>query len=526
MTIISYADSALSLLPPVAAIVLAMLTRRVLLSLGVGIVLGALLLTDFSAMQTAQYLGEKVSALIWDDGALNSWNLYILGFLVLLGMITALITVSGSSRAFADWARNHIRNKRDAKLLTMFLGCVVFIDDYFNSLVVGSVARPLTDRYYISRSKLAYLLDSTAAPICVISPVSSWGAYIIALIGGILTAHGFTDTGHLSVFVQMIPMNFYAIFALLLLLCVALMGLDIGPMRQHELKAQKGELYDESKGLPPGANSDLPEADTGKIMGLFLPITVLVFATFYFMVSSGGDALAAKGAEFSLIGAFENTDVGSSLFFGAAIGLVVTLALVIYQGVEKSMIAKGLFEGAKSMLPAIYILLFAWTIAGVIGQLETGKYMASLATGNIPFAMLPAVLFILAGLTAFSTGTSWGTFGIMLPIAADMAMGSHTGMMLPMLASVLAGAVFGDHCSPISDTTILSSTGANCHHIDHVMTQLPYALIVAGISMAGYLVLGFTESVTAGLIACSVLFVLSIIVLRIKSCSPDAACKQ
>ncbi|MGS0730111.1 Na+/H+ antiporter NhaC family protein, partial [Shewanella sp. 0m-11] len=199
------------------------------------------------------------------------------------------------------------------------------------------------------------------------------------------------------------------------------------------------------------------------------------FATFYFMVSSGGDALAAKGIEFSLIGAFENTDVGSSLFFGALLGLVVTLALVIYQGVAKSMIAKGLFEGAKSMLPAIYILLFAWTIAGVIGQIETGKYMASLATGNIPFAMLPAVLFILAGLTAFSTGTSWGTFGIMLPIAADMAMGSHTGMMLPMLSSVLAGAVFGDHCSPISDTTILSSTGANCHHIDHVMTQLPYA---------------------------------------------------
>lgn len=523
MTILSYADSALSLLPPVVAIVLAMLTRRVLLSLGVGILLGALLLTDFSAANTAQYVGEKVMGLVWDDGALNSWNLYILGFLVLLGMITALITVSGAARAFADWARNHIRNKRDAKLLTMFLGCVVFIDDYFNSLVVGSVARPLTDRYYISRSKLAYLLDSTAAPICVISPVSSWGAYIIALIGGILTAHGFTDSGHLSTFVQMIPMNFYAIFALLLLLCVALMGLDIGPMRQHELDAQKGNLYDESKGLPPGANSDLPEADTGKIIGLFLPITVLVFATFYFMVSSGGDALAAKNEAFSLIGAFENTDVGSSLFFGALIGLAVTLALVIYQGVDKKMIVKGIVEGAKSMLPAIYILLFAWTIAGVIGQLETGKYMASLATGNIPFAMLPAVLFILAGLTAFSTGTSWGTFGIMLPIAADMAMGSHTSMMLPMLAAVLAGAVFGDHCSPISDTTILSSTGANCHHIDHVITQLPYALIVAGISLAGYLVLGFTESVTAGLLTCSALFVISVIILRIKSCQRTTA---
>ena len=285
MTTLSYADSALSLLPPVVAILLAIFTRRVLLSLGLGILLGALLIADFSLLDMGQYLSQQVVGLVWDDGALNSWNVYLLGFLILLGMITALITVSGAAKAFADWARQHIRNKRDAKLLTMFLGCVVFIDDYFNSLVVGSVARPLTDRYYISRSKLAYLLDSTAAPICVISPVSSWGAYIIALIGGILTAHGFTDSGHLSVFVQMIPMNFYAIFALLLLLCVAFMGLDVGPMRQHELNAQKGNLYDESKGLPPGANSDLPEADSGKILGLFLPITVLVFATIYFMIS-------------------------------------------------------------------------------------------------------------------------------------------------------------------------------------------------------------------------------------------------
>ncbi|MEC4726892.1 Na+/H+ antiporter NhaC family protein [Shewanella sp. D64] len=516
MTTLSYADSALSLLPPVVAILLAIVTRRVLLSLGVGIILGAVLITDFSAVDTGQYLAKQVTGLFWDDGSLNSWNLYLLGFLVLLGMITALITVSGAAKAFADWARTKIRNKRDAKLLTMFLGCVVFIDDYFNSLVVGSVARPLTDRYYISRCKLAYLLDSTAAPICVISPVSSWGAYIIALIGGILTAHGFTDSGHLSVFIQMIPMNFYAIFALLLLFCVAFMGLDIGPMRQQELNAQKGHLYDESKGLPPGANSDLPEADNGKILGLFLPISVLVAATFYFMVSSGSDALAAKGAEFSLIGAFENTDVASSLFFGAAIGLVSTIILVISQGLEKSYIIKGIITGARSMLPAIYILLFAWTIAGVIGHMETGKYMASLATGNIPFALLPAVLFVLAGFTAFSTGTSWGTFGIMLPIAADMAMGTHSSMMLPMLASVLAGAVFGDHCSPISDTTILSSTGANCHHMDHVMTQLPYALIVAVISLVGYTVLGFTESVLAGFVTCSVLLVLTVIALKIK----------
>ncbi|MGL5391127.1 MAG: Na+/H+ antiporter NhaC family protein, partial [Shewanella sp.] len=302
MTVISYADSALSLLPPVVAIALAIISRRVLLSLGLGIVLGGLLLNQFSPVATTQYLVSRVNGLFWSAEGVNAWNLYILGFLLVLGMITALITVSGSARAFADWARLHIRNKRDAQLLTMFLGCVVFIDDYFNSLVVGSVARPVTDRYYISRAKLAYLLDSTAAPVCVISPVSSWGAYIIALIGGILTAHGFADSGHLSVFIQMIPMNFYAIFALLFLLCVVLFGLNIGPMGKHELSALRGSLYDERKGLPPGTHVDLPEASSGKIIGLFLPIGVLVLATLYFMLSSGAAALATTGSEFSLIG--------------------------------------------------------------------------------------------------------------------------------------------------------------------------------------------------------------------------------
>ncbi|WP_371833620.1 Na+/H+ antiporter NhaC family protein [Shewanella sp. H8] len=512
--IISYADSALSVLPPLVAILLAILTRKVLLSLGLGIVIGALLLSDFSVIATSEYILHTVGQLVWKDGGLNNWNVYILGFLVVLGMITALITVSGSARAFADWAKQHIRSKRDAKLMTMFLGCVVFIDDYFNSLVVGSISRPITDRYHISRAKLAYILDSTAAPICVISPVSSWGAYIIALIGGILTAHGFTDSGYLSVFMQMIPMNFYAVFSLLLLLFVAAFGLDVGPMRQHELNALRGNLFDESKGQPPGAVSDLPEADTGKVMGLFLPIAILVFATIYFMVSSGADALAAKDLPFNVLGAFENTDVSSSLFFGSIIGLIATVILGIQQKVELPMLLSGMLVGARSMLPAIYILLFAWTIASVIGELETGKYMASLATDNIPFAMLPAVLFLLAGITAFSTGTSWGTFGIMLPIAADMAMGSDSTMMLPMLAAVLSGAVFGDHCSPISDTTILSSTGATCHHIDHVVTQLPYALIAALISFVGYIVLGFTGSLIAGLLCCSVMFAISIVVLH------------
>ena len=518
MNLITYSDSMLSLLPPLVAIILAIFTRHVLLSLGFGIIIGALLLNDFSVMASGEFVAKSVSGLVWTDGGLNSWNLYIIGFLMVLGMITALITVSGSARAFAEWARLRIRSKRDAKLLTIFLGCVVFIDDYFNSLVVGAISRPITDRYHVSRAKLAYVLDSTAAPVCVLSPISSWGAYIIALIGGILTAHGFADSGHLSLFVQMIPMNFYAIFALLLLLCVAMFGLDVGPMRKHEMNAKKGELFDESKGIPAGAIAELPEADTGSVLGLFLPILMLVLGTCYFMFSSGANALQDANIEFSLLGAFEKTDVSSSLFFGALIGFAVTIILSLVQKIELGMIAKGLTLGARSMLPAIYILLFAWTIAGVIGELETGKYMASLATsGNIPFALLPSVLFILAGITAFSTGTSWGTFGIMLPIAADMAMGSDSTMMLPMLSAVLAGAVFGDHCSPISDTTILSSTGASCHHIDHVVTQLPYALIAAMISLVGYLVLGFSQSLLYSLAAASGLFVISVFILKVKA---------
>ncbi|MCL1079863.1 Na+/H+ antiporter NhaC family protein [Parashewanella spongiae] len=521
MNVFSYSDSALSVIPPVLAIILAIVTRRVLLSLGAGILIGSLLLTNFSIAQAGQYLLGVIKALFWNNGAINTWNLNILLFIVLLGMITALITVSGSAQAFAKWAKERVRNKRDAKLMTMLLGMVIFIDDYFNSLVVGSVARPLTDRYYISRAKLAYLLDSTAAPVCVISPVSSWGAYIIALIGGILTTHGMAKTSYFGTFVEMIPMNFYAIFSLLLLLFVSFYGLDVGPMRRHENNAQRGDLYDESKGVPPGSITVLEEDKNGSVLGLFLPIATLVVATIAFMIVTGMQALMAEDIPFSLIKAFENTDVGLSLVMGALIGLVVTLFLNWRQGLPIKQTVYAMSRGARSMMPAVYILLFAWTIAAVIGELETGKYMASLATGNIPFALLPAVVFLLAGLTAFSTGTSWGTFGIMLPIAADMAMGSHSAMMLPMLAAVLSGAVFGDHCSPISDTTILSSTGASCHHIDHVTTQLPYALVAAGISFLGYLVMGFSESVMAGFLMCSGAFILALFFLKYLSEQPE-----
>ncbi|WP_028110798.1 Na+/H+ antiporter NhaC family protein [Ferrimonas futtsuensis] len=522
MALISYADSALSLLPPLVAIGMAIMTRKVLLSLGLGILLGTLMLVEFAPMAALSELSGRALTLVWDDGAPAAWNLYTLGFLVLLGIMTALISVSGATRAFAAWARKRIRSGRDAKLMTMALGVVIFIDDYFNTLVVGSVARPVTDHYKVSREKLAYCIDSTSAPICVISPISSWGAYIIALIGGLLTTHGMTEIGYLSAFIQMVPMNFYAIFAFLLLLAVVYFGLDFGALARAEQRARAGQLWEESRGVPPGEELDLPEADNGRVAGLVAPIGFLIAITVALMLYSGNQALVADGKAFSLIGAFENTDVAWSLFYSGLAGVGFTLVFSLMQGVPVGYMVKAVISGTKSMLPAIYILLFAWTIAGIISDLNTGEYMASLAQGNLPAWSLPALLFILSGFAAFATGTSWGTFAIMLPIAANMAEAVDLALMLPMLSSVLAGAVFGDHCSPISDTTILSSTGAGCHHIDHVTTQLPYALLTAVISLAGYLVLGITGSVALGFGTATLGLLLVVLVLR-RVCAPNGA---
>ncbi len=511
---INYSDSAMSLLPPLIAIFLAIVSRHVLLSLAIGIILAALLLFNFNIVHSTEYVQSQFGSIIWKDTGFNLDKLYILGFILLLGMITALITISGATAAFATWAKERIRCKRDAKLLTMLLGIVIFIDDYFNSIVVGAVARPITDRFYVSRAKLAYILDSTAAPICVISPISSWGAYIIALIGGLLTTHGLVQIGQFNAFVQMIPMNFYALFALALLFMVVYWGLDIGPMLKQEQAAKKGMLFDELKGTPPGEATELPQSDNGSKLGLFLPIFLLVIATIALMIHSGANALSAQSRAFSVLGAFENTNVAFSLFYGASIGFIATALFFLIQSQNVKHIFIAVISGIRSMLAAVWILIFAWTIASAISDMQTGKYMASLAAQAVPIAMLPAILFLLAGVAAFATGTSWGTFGVMLPIAADMAAAADISLMLPMLSAVLAGAVFGDHCSPISDTTILSSTGAHCHHIDHVLTQLPYALMTATISVAGYLVLGYTGSVLMALAMCCIVFLVIIAKLK------------
>lgn len=518
-----------SLLPPFLAIVMVVLTRRVLLSLGVGILSAALLLANFNVGQTLSITWGALAGNVYTvtDGAFewSMWNLYIIFFLLILGIITAFITISGGSRAFGEWAVTRVKSRTGAQVMAALLGILIFIDDYFNALAVGQVSRPITDRHRISRAKLAYIIDSTSAPVCVVAPVSSWGAYIIGLIGTILAAHQVADVTAFSAFLQMIPMNYYVWAALGMVFVVALLNRDFGAMKKHEDHAiQTGEVVFTDREIPGELKEDLPVSDRGTVGGLVWPIVALIIGTVTAMVVTG---YQAAGAGAGIMAIFENTDVAKSLFWGGLIGFVVSLISFARQGSvfpegAGSVFKKGVFEGIKSMLPAVYILFLAWTIVALIGELGTGTYLAGLVEqSNMNIGFLPAILFVVAGIMAFSTGTSWGSFGILLPIAGEIAAATDISLLLPALAAVLAGAVFGDHCSPISDTTILSSTGAGSNHIDHVMTQIPYAAVSAVCATAGYLVLGFTGSTLFGLLVTLLLLgVAALLLKRQKTSSP------
>ncbi|MBW3111064.1 MULTISPECIES: Na+/H+ antiporter NhaC family protein [Bacillaceae] len=513
-----------SLLPPLLAILMVILTRRVLLSLGVGIVASAFLLADLSIPKTFSFIWDAFKGIFVADGGLNTWNVYIIFFLLILGVITAFVNISGGSRAFGEWAMKRVKTRQGAQLLAAVLGIIIFIDDYFNALAVGQVSRPITDRHRISRAKLAYIIDSTSAPICVVSPISSWGAYIIGIIGSILTAHSITEYTAFSAFIQMIPMNLYVWAAVLLVVMVAYKGLDFGKMKEHEVRAiETGDLYDPGKEIPGELKNDLPVSSKGSVGDLVWPIVALVIGTVSMMLWTGYQAVGS----FDLLPIFENTDVTKSLLYGGLFGLVVALIFFLRQvslkGIEGSALGTAVLEGIKSMLPAVYILIFAWTIVTLIDQLQTGTYLAGLVEqSNLPMQALPVILFLVAGIMAFSTGTSWGSFGILLPIAGEIAAASDVTILLPAMAAVLAGSVLGDHCSPISDTTILSSTGAGSNHIDHVITQLPYAIIGAVVAAIGYLVLGFTGSTILGLVVVIIL-ILAIAFLFGEKAKPASA---
>lgn len=512
------ANTIFSLLPPIVAILMVILTRRVLISLGVGIITAALLLAEFNMNKTLSYVFNAVKAIFVSDGELNTWNVYIIFFLFILGMITAFISISGGSRAFGEWAMKRVKTKVGAQIVGAVLGMIIFIDDYFNALAVGQISRPITDRHKVSRAKLAYLIDSTSAPVCVVSPISSWGAYIIAIIGPILVAHNVTEYTAFSAFIKIIPMNLYVWVALAMVFIVALRGLDFGQMKVHEDRAAKtGQVLDPMKPAPGELKEDLPTSEKGTVGDLVWPIIALVVGTVGAFLWTGYTAIDEN---VTLLKIFENTDVTKSLLIGGLVGLLTTILFFIRQAfvlkaIKGKVFGKGIFEGIKSMLPAVYILMFAWVIVDLIGQLKTGEYLAGMVeSSNLNVSFLPFLLFIVAGIMAFATGTSWGSFGILLPIAGDIAAATDINLLLPALAAVLAGAVFGDHCSPISDTTILSSTGAGCNHIDHVVTQLPYALVSAIIAAIGYLVLGFTQSTLISLAVVAILLVLFTLVVQ------------
>lgn len=492
----------LTILPPLAAIILAIVTRKVVLSLGLGIVVGALLVTNFNIVDTLKDIWTSFASIFWADGAVNTDNVYILAFLLLLGVITAVVLMAGGSEAFSEWVGEKIKTRKGAQGMSAGLGIAIFIDDYFNALAVGQVAKPVTDKFRVSRAKLAYIIDSTSAPVSVLAPFSSWGASIIGILSPIFVASAITvsDVGG---FMQVAASNFYAIAAIVAVLVVIVYGTDFGPMRKEEKRAlAQGDMFAKDADIPGELSEDLPVHRPGAKRALIVPFIVLVVGVVGAMFFTGWMA----SGETSLMGMLANTVVADALVIGALIGLAS--ALYYYyrntrgnKAFEPTTIAVGSLEGAKSMLPAIYILIAAWMLGDIVGQLGTGEYLGGLVTdAGISDAWLVPIMFVVAGAMAFSTGTSWGSFGLLLPLAGDILISvGATDFLLPALGAVLAGAVWGDHCSPISDTTILSSTGAGCDVITHVSTQLPYALVVAACSAVGYVVVALTGSTWIGL---------------------------
>lgn len=501
-------NSIWALLPPILMIVMVLLTKRVILSLGVGIVAAAFFTVNFHFTEAVTLIWEAFKGVFVEDGALNTWNVYILLFVLLLGILTSFVSMMGGTNAFGEWMIKRVKTRAGAQIMTMVLGIIIFIDDYFNSLTVGPISRPVTDKHRVSRAKLAYIVDSTAAPISVIAPISSWGAYIIGLIGSVLVAENVTEYSPFGAFLQMIPMNFYVWAALGTVFVIAIRQSDFGPMKKHELRAlETGQVESDDQERNSQEEEDLPMSSIGKTSDLFLPIGLLFIATVGMIYWDGLQVVKADGdMSNTLMNIFGEADVSLALLVGGIAGIITTWLLFMRHlsanKVTWSDFGRGVVVGIKSMLGAFLILIFAWAISTLIEQLQTGEYLAGLVEGsNISLTLLPLIVFLMAGFIAFSTGTSWGSFAILLPIAGQIAGATDIELLLPVLAAVLAGAVFGDHCSPISDTTILSATGADCSLYDHFSTQLPYALVAAGIAGLGYLVLGLTGSVWFGLAA-------------------------
>lgn len=459
-----------SLLPALLAIVLAIVTKQVVLSLGAGIILGGLLLYGFNPIAAF----TAIIATLVENVADAEWNTPIVLFCLMLGGIIGMVNASNAAAGFGRGIARHVRTQRGGLLATWFLGLAVFIDDYFNSLAVGAIMRPVADRLAISREKLAYVLDSTAAPVCILAPVSTWVAYVVSLLAAEFSAHGI-DANPFTTFIQLIPYNFYALFALALVVILVVSGRDYGPMAT--VRARETEDYK----LEPSESGVMP------VLDLLLPMLSLVVVTLAGMLATGGYFEGNMG----LADAFRDSDPALGLMYGGTFGLLFTAVWYLLRRQPVARLMDGFAAGFKSMLDPVIILALAWTIGSITGELGAGQWLAGIVDSHLPAALLPILMFVVAGFIGFSTGSSWGTFAIMIPLAVPAAAGGNPELLLPAVAAVLGGAVFGDHCSPLSDSTILSSAGAGCSHIDHVNTQLPYALTGAAVAAVAFLFAGF-----------------------------------
>ena len=486
----SYA-TILSLLPPIIAIVLALLTKEVYSSLFVGILSGALIYSNGNLWNMVLTTFDTMISKICD-----SWNVGILIFLVMLGMMVSLVNKAGGSAAYGRWASKRIKTRAGALVSTSVLGMLIFIDDYFNCLTVGSVMRPVTDKFKISREKLAYIIDSTAAPVCIIAPISSWAAAVSSIA---------PEGEGLNLFIRSIPYNLYALLTLLCVVVMSVMGLDFGKMRMVELAAASKESEENA------ASDEIK----GTVLDLMLPIGVLIVSCVTAMIYTGGFFDAESGCYHNFVEAFAGCDASQGLVLGAFVTIVMTMLLYLPRRVLTfTQFTDSFVDGFKAMVPAILILTFAWTLSGITNQLGAKIYVAELVRGTASGLanLLPAIIFLIGVGLAFSTGTSWGTFGVLLPIVCAVFPSGE--LMVISVSACLAGAVCGDHCSPISDTTIMASAGADCNHIGHVSTQLPYALTVAGVSFLGYLLAGFVQKAWIVLPVAVVMMLATLLMIR------------
>lgn len=487
-----------ALVPPVVAIGLALITKEVYSSLFIGVLMGGILYSGFSFEGTITH--------IFEDGMINvlsdSYNVGILIFLVILGAMVCLMNRAGGSAAFGQFAADHIKGRVGAELATILLGCLIFIDDYFNCLTVGSVMRPVTDKFKVSRAKLAYLIDATAAPICIIAPISSWAAAVTGFVEG---EDGF------SIFVRAIPYNFYAILTIVMMIGMVLLRTEFGSMKFHEKNALKGDLYT-TPGRPYDTEKQPEVSVRGTVLDLLIPIISLIICCMVGMLYTGG---FFSGEDF--VTAFSQSDASLGLTMGSFFGLLITIGLYQVRRVLKfSECMACIPEGFKSMVPAIMILSFAWTLKAMTDSLGADVYVATVVASSARSLLnfLPAIIFVVGCFLAFATGTSWGTFGILIPIVVAVFENSNPDLMIISISACMAGAVCGDHCSPISDTTIMASAGAQCEHVNHVTTQLPYAVTAAAVSFVSYIIAGFVQSAWIALPIAIALMVATMFVIR------------